>query len=64
LFQGTFEEDIEVDRLDTADEFLKCGEVGDRRKSQSVLDPIHFFEVTDNSAIVFLPVFFEKEKCQ
>jgi len=28
-FQGTFEEEVEIDRPDPAEEFLKCGEVGD-----------------------------------
>jgi hypothetical protein len=27
-FQGTFEEDIEIDRLDAVKEFLKCCEMG------------------------------------
>jgi len=63
-FQGTFEENIEIDRLDPAEEFLKRGEVRYRRESQRFPDPIHFFEVTDNRTIVFLPIFFEEKDSQ
>jgi hypothetical protein len=35
-----------------------------RRESQSFPDPIHFFEITDNRTVVFLPIFFEEKDGQ
>jgi hypothetical protein len=64
LFQGTFEEKIEINRFDPAEEFLKCREVRNRQKIQRFPDAVHFFEVTDNRTIVFFPVFFEQENGQ
>jgi hypothetical protein len=58
LFQGTFEEDIEIDRLDPAEEFLKCCEVGDLQKTDFLSDSIHFFKVPDGSTIILFPVSF------
>lgn len=63
-FQGTFEENVEIDRFDSAEEFLNRGEVGYRHKSQIFPDPIHLFKVTDDRPIVFFPVFLEEKDCQ
>lgn len=63
-FQGAFEENIEVDRFDSAEEFLECGEVRYRSKTKCFPDPVHFFKVTDDRTVVFLPVFFEEKNRQ
>jgi hypothetical protein len=43
---------------------LKGSEVRDRRKIQRSPDTVHFLEVTDDSTIVFFPVFFEEKDGQ
>jgi hypothetical protein len=63
-FQGAFEEDIEINWLYPAEEFLNRGEVRDRCESEKFPDPIHFFKVTDNRTVVFFPVFLEEKDGQ
>lgn len=63
-FQGTFKENIEIDRLDPAEEFLNRGEVRDRCESQKFPNSIHLFEIADDCPVVFFPVFLEEKDGQ
>lgn len=56
MFQGTFEEEIKVDRFDPAEEFLQGSEVRDFQKTDFPSDPAHFFELTDDVTIIFLGI--------
>jgi hypothetical protein len=38
--------------------------VRNRCESQRFPNPIHFFKVTDNRPVVFLPIFFEEKEGQ
>ena len=60
-FQGTFEENVEIERFNPAEKFLERGEVRDSFKFESLLNTIHLFEVTDNRTVVFFPIFFEEK---
>jgi hypothetical protein len=64
LFQGTFEEEIEEDRFDPTEKFLKCSEVRDLQKTDFLSDSIHLFKIPDYCTIVFFPVFFEEKNRQ
>lgn len=64
MFQGTFEEEIEVDRFYPAEKFLQGSELRDFQKTDFPSDPAHFFELTDDVTIIFFSVFFEENNGQ
>ena len=55
---------IEVEGFDTTKKFLEGCKMRDCGETKYCLDTIHFFEVQGDSAIVFFPIFFEKNQCQ
>lgn len=63
-FQGTLQENIEVDGFDPVEKFLECCEVRNGFESYSGTDSIHLFEVTNHRSVIFLPGFFEQQDCQ
>jgi hypothetical protein len=64
LFQDSFQEKIQIPGFDATEKFLECGEVSYCCETEEVPDTIHLFEVPDECAVVFLPIFLEKKEGQ